>query len=230
MDASNDNNFHPLDAPREPSGCGGQAVSLDSAFAGLLAPLREALDAIQKRLDTLLEQCAGLLPAPPAPPPENPWKVATQTEDLWEKVFLGEELCADAELGALRRQLVANVVDGVATARALAGELLLVQTAAKDQVPEIFKHVGEAYYHWRPRLPPGCGEDDPLEKALANWLSRHARIMGLPNSIQLVRPGERFDASRHVSSGRGVEITDVHGWVVLRDNNKVYTKAAVSLR
>ena len=144
---------------------------------------------------------AGLLPAPPAPPPENPWKVATQTEDLWEKVFLGEELCADAELGALRRQLVANVVDGVATARALAGELLLVQTAAKDQVPEIFKHVGEAYYHWRPRLPPGCGEDDPLEKALANWLSRHARIMGLPNSIQLVRPGERFDASRHVSSG-----------------------------
>jgi hypothetical protein len=52
----------------------------------------------------------------------------------------------------------------------------------------------------------------------------------LHNTIELVHPGERFDATRHNASTRGVEITEVHGWIVLRDNGKVYTKANVTVR
>jgi hypothetical protein len=35
---------------------------------------------------------------------------------------------------------------------------------------------------------------------------------------------------RHNAAERGVEVADVFGWVVLRDNGKVYSKANVSLR
>jgi hypothetical protein len=65
---------------------------------------------------------------------------------------------------------------------------------------------------------------------LADWLNELTEAAGLPNSIQLVRPGDRFDSNRHVARGRGVKIVAVHGWVVLRDNQRVYTKANVSVQ
>jgi len=46
----------------------------------------------------------------------------------------------------------------------------------------------------------------------------------------LVHPGQRFDAARHNAASRGVEIVAVHGWVVLREGGKVYTKATVAVR
>ena len=52
----------------------------------------------------------------------------------------------------------------------------------------------------------------------------------MSNTIELVHPGERFDSTRHNASKRGVEITQVLGWIVLRDNGKVYTKASVAVR
>ena len=142
-------------------------------------------------------------------------------------MFLGEELCGVAALASTREQFVRDVMDGVDAARTFAAQMMLVQSATVDQMPELLKHVGEAYYRWRPRTSP---VEDTFEKALANWLTRRAESVGLRNTIQLVRPGERFESSRHLAEGRGVEIVAVHGWVVLRDGNKVYTRANVSVR
>jgi LDH2 family malate/lactate/ureidoglycolate dehydrogenase len=120
-----------------------------------------------------------------------------------------------------------DVLSGNVAARALAGQLLLIQATDTNELPERLGSVGEAYYHWRPRA---SSAEDPFERSLADFLTRRAESAGLPNSIQLVRPGDRFDNSRHTANSRGIEIVAVHGWIVLRDNQKVYTKASVSLR
>jgi hypothetical protein len=69
-----------------------------------------------------------------------------------------------------------------------------------------------------------------MEEALVQWLQRSCETAGIYNTIALVHPGERFDSARHTASSRGVEIREVHGWIVLRDNGRVYTKATVTVR
>jgi len=71
-----------------------------------------------------------------------------------------------------------------------------------------------------------------METALAAWLKETCAEAGIANIIELGNPGERFDSTRHTAStrGGGVEITEVLGWIVLRDNGKVYTKATVAVR
>ena len=149
------------------------------------------------------------------------------SEVSWERIFLGERLCEIPALALMRDQFLQDVVDDVDAARSFAAQMMLVQSATVEEMPELFKHVGEAYYRWHPRTST---EEDPFEKAVTTWLTRQAEAAGLRNSIQLVRPGERFESSRHLANGRGVEIVAVHGWVVLRDGNKVYTRANVSVK
>lgn len=180
---------------------------------------REAIESWQHRPEPLVS-AEVIEPLPPVPSEPQP-------HDSWEAIILGSELSGNAALSAVRQRFLADVVAGVVAARALAGQLLLLQTTPPDELPERFRHVGEAYYRWRPR---NATADDPLEQALADWLTRRADEAGLPNSIQLVRPGDRFDSTRHSAATRGVEVTAVHGWVVLRDNTKVYTKASVTVQ
>lgn len=148
-------------------------------------------------------------------------------EDRWERALFGEELCQNPELATIRQDLLEEMLSGVGEARALAGQMMLVQSASAEQMPELLKSVGQAYYRWRPRTGAG---DEPLERALVSWLTKRAEAVGLRNKIQLVHPGSRFDATRHLAAERGVEIVAVHGWVVLRNNGKVYTKANVSVK
>jgi len=201
---------------------------LDRLSAEFAAFRRDAIALIdlQAGLSRPIAAAAGAAPAPAsaslqAANERHDW------HDLWQEIILGNELCGDLSLTPIRRRFLADIVSGNVSARALAGELLLLQATAVDELPEQFRHVGEAYYRWRPRL---SNDDDPLEKALANWLTRRAETAGLRNSIQLVSPGDRFDSSRHSATTRGVEVVAVHGWVVLRDNQKVYTKASVTLQ
>jgi hypothetical protein len=91
----------------------------------------------------------------------------------------------------------------------------------------LLKDLGEAYYRWQPKTSPG---NNLFEEALVRFLQRSCESAGIYNSIELVHPGERFDSSRHNAASRGVEIVQVLGWIVLRDNGKVYTKAAVEVR
>jgi hypothetical protein len=208
-------------------------------------PTEESHDALLSRLELLSAEMADfrrrtleLLEKQPAPPvaatvvspaaAEAPaMEFSAGPIDLWEEIIFGGELSADESLSAIRQQFLDDVINGTVSARALAGQLLLLQATPVEELPERFRHVGEAYYRWRPRTTTA---DDPLEQALANWLTRRSEEAGLRNSIQVVRPGDRFDSTRHAASTRGVEVTAVHGWVVLRDNAKVYTKASVSVQ
>ncbi len=175
----------------------------------------------QVELISRLEKIASDSTEPPQAAPTE------SANEIWQKMILGAELCQDGELAEVRQSLFQDVISGSSSARALAGQLMLAQAVGSDQLTELLKQVGEAYYRWRPRSSVA---EDPLEKALAHLLTRRADAMGLKNSIQLVRPGERFDNTRHIASERGVEIVAVYGWVVLRDNGKVYTKAAVAVK
>ena len=75
------------------------------------------------------------------------------------------------------------------------------------------KDIGEAYYRWRPQL--GGGGADEMEQALVASLLRTCEQAGISNTIELVHPGERFDAARHHASERGVEVVRPLGWIVL---------------
>ncbi len=161
---------------------------------------------------------------PAAPQAET---VDEQGDQQWERCLLGDELCQNPELADVRRKLLDDVLSGVAEARALVGQVMLVQSVSAEQMPELMRSVGEAYYRWQPRTILG---DEPLELVLASWLTERAQMLGLGNKIELVRTGTRFDASRHLASERGVEITAVHGWVVVRNTGKVYTRASVSVK
>ena len=85
----------------------------------------------------------------------------------------------------------------------------------------------EAFYRWQPKT---AATANPMEDALVAWLTETMQDTGIGNTIELVHPGERFDSTRHSAASRGVEIAEVQGWIVLRDNGKVYTKAAVSAK
>ena len=141
--------------------------------------------------------------------------------------MFGEQLCESASLAKDRKTLMDGVQRRDANAIGLASRLMLVQVASSDEVPSLLKEIGEAYYRWRPKT---IDSQDAFEEALAASLRQRVAAVRLRNAIDLVRVGDRFDSSRHVTSDRGVEVTEVRGWVVLRENGKALTKASVSLR
>ncbi len=108
------------------------------------------------------------------------------------------------------------------------GVIMMFQSSAPDKMVLLLKDLGEALYRWVNSLP-----ENDLEHFLeimvrwTQWLCENA---GLQNRIELARPGQRFDATRHNSTARGVAVTQVHGWVVLRGNGSVYSKALVDVQ
>jgi hypothetical protein len=159
-------------------------------------------------------------PSPPVSPSSPP-------DDAWQRAIFGPSLAADPALVFYRNELLRGVLQGEPAACSLAGQLLVFQAAAAEKKPTLLKEIGEAFYRWRPKRAAGRGD---LEQALAGWLQEACQQAGAANTIELVEPGQRFDAARHSASQRGVEIAGVQGWVVLRDNGKVYTKAAVAVK
>ena len=116
---------------------------------------------------------------------------------------------------------------GEPAACAWSGQLLVFRSSPAEKMPALLKEIGEAYYRWSPR---SGGRADEMENALVAWLQRACEQAGMSNTIELVHPGQRFDSMRHNAAERGVEITQVFGWIVLRDNGKVYTKASVAVK
>jgi hypothetical protein len=157
--------------------------------------------------------------------PSSP--VAPSGDAPWQRAIFGPSLAADPALLFYRNELLRSVLQGEAAAVALAGQLLVFQAATAEKKPTLLKEIGEAFYRWRPKHSPGGGK---MELALADWLQEACQQGGAANTIELVEPGQRFDAARHSAAQRGVEIAAVQGWVVLRDNGKVYTKAAVAVK
>jgi len=184
----------------------------------------DAVRQLQVQLDGGLRQLIDLL----APPEETADDTATPTTSAqWEQVVVGPALAANPALALERRQLLDGVLEGQAGACALAGQLLVFQSAPPERLPQLLKDVGEAFYRWQPKASPGTNS---MEEAIVDWLQRSCETAGISNTIELVHPGERFDSTRHTATSRGVEITEVRGWIVLRDNGRVYTKATVEVR
>jgi len=210
------------------------------ALAEKIDGFSEKLGQLDAKLERLAERLAPQQPdqlAEPAPAPVcgpvigppgatgvTPVSLAG---DDWQRALLGSDLAEYPGLDFQRQQLLAGVSEGDAGACSLLGQLLIFRSAAADKMPPLLKDIGEAYYRWQPKTRPGSS---PMEKALAAWLKEALQDVGIANTIELVEPGERFDSTRHTASTRGVEITEVRGWIVLRDNGKVYTKANVAVR
>ncbi|MHC4407234.1 MAG: hypothetical protein ACYTG0_47095 [Planctomycetota bacterium] len=188
------------------------------------ASILEAVRQLPVQLDNGLQQITDLL-APPEDVEENEPQGPTTAE--WEWAILGPDLTQDPALAFARQQLIAGAFQGDPGAQAFAGQLLVFHSAPPERLPQLLKEIGEAFYRWQPKTAPGTGA---FEDALVEWLRRRCEEVGIYNTIALVDPGERFDSARHTAASRGVEITDVQGWIVLRDNGKVYTKATVSVR
>jgi len=177
----------------------------------------------QQRVEAGLQQLDGLL----RPEEPDPSATAPAGSADWQRVILGPELTERSELDFQRQQLLNGVLDGEPGACSLAGQLLVFQSATVEKMPPLLKEIGEAYYRWQPKTQAGS---NPMEKALVAWLKKTCEDAGIFNTIELVHPGERFDSTRHTATARGVEITEVLGWIVLRDNGKVYTKASVAVK
>jgi hypothetical protein len=160
------------------------------------------------------------------PKPETPASEPEVGGD-WDEALLGGELAHNPALKGDKNQLLNGVRSGDPAACGLVGCLLLFRAAAADKMPPLLKDIGEAFYRWQPRTSNRPSE---LEKALVDWLMRACDQAGMANTIELVNPGERFDSLRHNSLRPGVEVTQVLGWIVLRDNGKVYTKASVAVK
>jgi hypothetical protein len=190
-------------------GCLGETV--EARFAALANGLRQEPTAVLSK-----PSAAAVAPVALAPAAVD-----------WQQVILGRELAEHPGLVSERQQFFAGMVRGDPSACGLAGQLLIFQSASAERMPPLLKDVGEAYYRWQPKTQSRPGV---LEQALVRALQRACEAAGIANTIELVGPGERFDSTRHNASMRGVEITAVHGWVVLRDNGKVYTKASVSVK
>jgi len=194
------------------------------ALTGGVGDVAQAVGRLQEQLDRGMEHLAEVLGPRSAPESSEAGEVSLAD---WEQAVLGRDMAAHPALAFQRHQLLSGVLEGDAAACALAGQLLVFRSAPAERLPQLLKDLGEAYYRWQPKTRPG---NSPFEESLAGWLQRTCEAAGLHNTIELVHPGERFDATRHNATSRGVEITEVLGWIVLRDNGKVYTKANVAVR
>ena len=82
----------------------------------------------------------------------------------------------------------------------------------------------------RSLLPLEAGRQPAFAGAADQLGPRRLGSRRINNRIDLVQVGDRYDMQRHNAKERGAEVSAVAGWVVLRDNGKVYSKANVSVR
>jgi len=208
--------------------------ALQESVAPLLGQINDGVNAhhqavigtigqLQQRLDGSVQHIAELL----RPPEPEPVESSPGANGDWQHAILGSELADNPNLAIARRQLLDGMFAGEKAACSLVGQLIVFRSAAAEKMSPLLKEIGEAYYRWQPKAQAGT---DPMEEALAAWLKRACDEAGIGNTIELVHPGERFDSTRHSAAQRGVEITQVLGWIVLRDNGRVYTKANVTVR
>lgn len=163
-------------------------------------------------------------PSPGESPGESPGVVATgQAAGNWSRILFGDQFAKIPALPHLSGQLLADVYDEDTDAIGLAGQLMTFRTATGEQKPRMLKDVGESFYAWKPQ------GDAPLIEPLIAWLHAELEAAELGNRIQVVHPGDRYDMQRHNARQPGVEVADVRGWAVLRENGKVYSKANVSV-
>ncbi len=168
----------------------------------------------------------------PAPEPPKARPVAKPTAirvsgggdgGNWSQIVFGEQLSVDPAVSYLSGTLISDVHAGDNDAVGLMGHLMDFRSAALERKPKMLKDIGESFYRWKPT------DDATLRDALIVWLHAVLDSIEIGNRIAIVQVGDRYDMQRHNAKERGVEVSDVFGWIVLRENGKVYSKASVSV-
>ena len=195
-----------------------------NALPQYFTAIQQQVVAAQQHADAGLRAIIDILRPPQQ---EEPASAGPAVGGDWQEALLGGELAHNPALNVDKNKLLNGVLSGDPGACGLVGSLLLFRSAAADKMPPLLKDIGEAFYRWQPKTSNRPSE---LEKAVVEWLMRACDQAGMANTIELVNPGERFDSLRHSASRPGVEVTQVLGWIVLRDNGKVYTKASVAVK
>ncbi len=144
-----------------------------------------------------------------------------------DKAIFGE-MALEPSINNERQYLLQGILAHDAVCSYFGGILMMFQSSVPDKMVLLLKDLGEAFYRWTNSMPGNNFEQ--FEDVLARWAQWQCESAGLPNHIETVMIGQRFDASRHNSISRGVTITQVHGWVVLRGNGSVYSKALVDVQ
>lgn len=142
----------------------------------------------------------------------------------WSQIIFGDQLKVDPGIGALGGALLSEVYSNEADAIGMLGYVLAFRSADQERKPKLLKELGEAFYLWKPDGNPR------LLDPLIHWVHATMDQAGINNRIEVVQVGDRYDMQRHNAKERGAEVCGVAGWVVLRDNGKVYSKANVSVR
>ncbi len=146
----------------------------------------------------------------------------------WESIWLGDPMTSLPGIDADRRALVAGLRCGEPAAGVLVGTMLVFRNSTPDRMAQMLKDIGEAYYRWRPET---AATHDLFRQSLIESLHSLCESASVFNRIELVQPGDRFDSTRHHCKTRGgMEVAEVQGWVVLRENGKPYTKANVTVQ
>jgi hypothetical protein len=178
-----------------------------------------------ERLEATLESLSSRPDRSPRRAESRP--PAESSGDNWHGVIFGETLAGQDELREEREAVIDALHDRDPAACSLAGQLLVFHAATGAQKPQLLKDLGEAFYRWQPN---SSQRRNLLERALVAWLESECEQAGIRRKIQIVDPGSRFNATYHRAGERGVEIVQVLGWVILREDGTVYQKALVEVR
>jgi len=198
------------------------AKATEEAALAIATPVAPVAIPIETQTEPVVEAMAPVVQQPV--PTQAPAVVLGDSQ--LEPIIFGESLAAIPSLAGDRGQVLAGMMSGDEDAMTLAGNLLIFRAANSEQMPQLIKGLGEAYYQWR----PSSGIDDDFRAAIIQYVHQTCEANGVTHRIELVQSGDRFESKRHTSKQRGVEVVDVHGWVVVRENGSPYTKATVTVQ
>jgi len=184
-----------------------------------------APESVQPQPEEPAEVPMDSVPSQQSAPQPQPMRLSADLTRL-DKAFFGE-MALEPSIENDRQYLLQGILAHDAASCYLGGVLMMFQASAPDKMVLLLKDVGEAFYRWANAIPGYNVEQ--FEDVLARWAQWLCESAGLPNRIELVMPGQRFDSSRHNAQNRGATIARVHGWVVLRGNGSVYSKALVDV-
>lgn len=208
----------PIPADKMPETPAAQTTTEDPVAPEVEQPTQATRSAVQEPL-------AAVAAAPPKPVQRaEPIAVRGGEGANWSGIVFGENVHVDSTISHLSGSLLADVYQGDQQAIALAGQLMAFRTGTAEQKARLLKEVGESFYAWKPH-----GDEDLLQ-ALIAWVHNELDAVQLGNRIQVVQVGDRYDMQRHHAKQAGVEVADVFGWIVLRDNGKVFSKASVAVK
>lgn len=164
------------------------------------------------------------MPAPSAPMRNS--RSGGTMEQLDKAVF--GEMALEPSIQNVRQYVLQGILAHDAVCSYLGGILMMFQSSTPEKMVLLLKDLGEALYRLVNSLPESDLEQ--FEDSVARWAQWLCESAGLQNRIELVHPGQRFDSARHNSALRGVTVTQVMGWVILRGNGSVYSKALVDVQ